>query len=149
MFVWLQVWDYIIKMFQSLKINRIFLIHWSHMKSEYLSECTQHRPLEICSFHLLFVPVPSLPPFPLIPCCDILGNMKPLYGFCHPHIQAEKRFLYQEVFFLGWTWCSHIWICLVSNILGGSCWNKNILFEKRCLIKLYPYTINHGLVLLD
>lgn len=134
MFVQLLVWDYIIKMFPSLKIYRIFLIHWSHMKSEYLSECTQHRLLEICSFHLLFVPVPSLPPSPLMPCCDILGNIKPLCGYCLSNTQAEKRFPYQELFFLAWTWYSHIWICLVYNNLGGLVETKIYCLRRDALL---------------
>lgn len=147
MFVPLWVWNYIIKSFQSLKIYRIFLIidsTWS--KNTYLNvQSTVHWRSVLFSCCLFPVVLSS---FPLLTGCDIYGNVMPLYDLCYFHVQAEEIFLYQE-FFFSWTWNLHICISLNYISSDGTWRSKDILFEKRCLSKLCPYIINHGIGLLD
>lgn len=84
MFVLLQVWNCIIKAFQSLKIYRISLFTeatWS--QNTYLSvhstSLQRFLPFTCC----LFWPLIFLPLFWFHAVIDIFGNINNLYGFCH------------------------------------------------------------------
>lgn len=94
----------------------------------------------------MFILVSSLPSSPLVPCCDIFGNIKPLYGFWYPHPEAEERFPYQELF--SWFEPAIHTFVLIWFILPSQ-WKKNILSEKGHLIKLYLCTVNHECRILD
>ena len=107
-------------MFQSLKTCRVFLIHWCHVKSEYLSECTEHSPLKVlflslavCSSLSLFLPLFW---FHAVIFIEILS----LCLVSAIPIQNQETFPYQEL----WPWL--VWLSGLSADLQtkGCCFDS-------------------------